>query len=242
MAQYDNIGGKYEQFKNTAALPIPEQHTFLKMVGTLQDKRVLDLACGGGHYSRLLKQQGATEVLGVDISPEMVAVAQQREQEQPRGIRYQVYDATHLPLLGAFDLVTAIYLLNYARTREELTSMCQSAHRNLVAGGRFIAFTIEPGFVLAKSNWAKYGFEVVSERFEEGRHVAQARFLTEPPAALEYFRWSAATYEEAMKQAGFQRLEWRHFEIPPEAVTKFGADYWKDYQDNPLLVALSGWK
>src|SRR5690349_16117967 len=27
--QYDTVGNKYEQFKDTAALPIPERHTFL---------------------------------------------------------------------------------------------------------------------------------------------------------------------------------------------------------------------
>ena len=109
-------------------------------------------------------------------------------------------------------------------------------------GGRFIAFTIEPGFDLAKGNWAKYGFEVRRETLEGERHVVQARFLTDPPADIEYFRWSASTYEWAMTQAGFRQLEWRHFEIPPEAMQRFGADFWKEYQDNPLLVVLSGRK
>jgi hypothetical protein len=43
-----------------------------------------------------------------------------------------------------------------------------------------------------------------------------------------------------MTRAGFRQLEWRPFEIPPEALEKFGEEYWKDYQENPLLVALSG--
>ncbi|WNG62738.1 class I SAM-dependent methyltransferase [Archangium gephyra] len=240
--QYDNVGNKYEQFKSSAPLPIPERHTFLKLVGGLHGQRALDLACGAGYYTRLLKQQGAETVVGVDISPEMVALARQREQEHRQGIQFQVSDAARLSHLGDFDVVTAIYLLNYARTRDELLGMCRGAHANLVDGGRFIAFTIEPAFDLAKSNWAKYGFEVRSETLEGERHVAQARFLTEPPADIEYFRWSAATYEWAMTQAGFRQLEWRHFEIPPEAIQRFGADFWKEYQENPLLVVLSGRK
>ncbi|ATB33419.1 class I SAM-dependent methyltransferase [Melittangium boletus] len=240
--QYDNIGGRYEQFKNTAPLPIPEQHTFLKLVGDLHGQRVLDLACGAGHYSRLLKQQGANEVLGVDISSKMVSVALEREQERPQGIRFHVADATHLPVLGSFHLVTAVYLLNYARTREELASMCGSAYRNLTEGGRFIAFTMEPSFELTKSSWAKYGFDVRRETLEGERHVVQATFLTDPPADIEYLRWPAATYEWAMEQAGFRQLEWKHFEVPPEAIARFGADFWKEYQEHPLLVVLSGRK
>ncbi|MFY0580883.1 hypothetical protein ACN28S_47525 [Cystobacter fuscus] len=43
-----------------------------------------------------------------------------------------------------------------------------------------------------------------------------------------------------MTQAGFRQLEWRHFEIPPAAVEKFGAEFWREYRENPLLVALTG--
>ncbi|WNG20548.1 class I SAM-dependent methyltransferase [Cystobacter fuscus] len=239
-AQYDTVGNKYEQFKDTAPLPIPERHTFLKLVGDLHGQRALDLACGAGYYTRLLKQQGAENVIGVDVSPEMVAIARQREQEHRQGIQYQVANAAQLPHLGDFHLVTAIYLLNYAFTRDELLGMCRGAYSNLVEGGRFIAFTIDPHFVLEKGNWGKYGFEVLGERLEGERHVARARFHSSPPADVDYCRWSTSTYEWAMTQAGFRQLEWRHFEIPPEAVEKFGAEFWREYRENPLLVALTG--
>ena len=91
-----------------------ESYTVLHMVGPLAGKRVLDLACGFGFYTRLLKQHGAAEVIGIDISPEMVRLGREQEQAEPLGVTYQVSDATALPALGAFDLVTAIYLLNYA--------------------------------------------------------------------------------------------------------------------------------
>ena len=42
------------------------------MLGPLDGKRVLDLACGFGIYTQLLKQHGAAQVIGVDISPEML--------------------------------------------------------------------------------------------------------------------------------------------------------------------------
>ena len=84
------------------------------MVGALDGKRVLDLACGFGFYTRLLKQHGAATVVGVDISPEMIRLATQQEQAEPLGITYQVGDAVTLPPLGPFDLVTAAYLLNNA--------------------------------------------------------------------------------------------------------------------------------
>ena len=38
---------------------------------------------GFGFYTRLLKQRGAAQVLGVDISPEMIRLANQQEQATP---------------------------------------------------------------------------------------------------------------------------------------------------------------
>ena len=71
-AQYDHIGSKYDEYAQTATLKRAESYTVFRMVGPLTGKRVLDLACGFGFYTRLLKQHGAAQVIGVDISPEMV--------------------------------------------------------------------------------------------------------------------------------------------------------------------------
>jgi ubiquinone/menaquinone biosynthesis C-methylase UbiE len=70
-AQYDHIGSKYDEYARTATLKWAESCTFFRMVGALDGQRVLDLACGFGFYTHLLKQRGAAQVVGVDISPEV---------------------------------------------------------------------------------------------------------------------------------------------------------------------------
>jgi toxoflavin synthase len=107
-AQYDHIGSKYDEYAQTATLKQAESYTVLRMTGPLAGKRVLDLAGGFGFYTRLFKQRGAAQVIGIDISPEMVRLGRAQEQVEPLGVTYQVCDATVLPTLGAFDLVTAI--------------------------------------------------------------------------------------------------------------------------------------
>ena len=64
-AQYDHIGSKYDEYAQTATLKRAESYTFFRMVGELAGKRVLDLACGFGFYTRQLKQRGAAQVMGV---------------------------------------------------------------------------------------------------------------------------------------------------------------------------------
>ena len=115
-APYDHMGSKYDEDARTATLKRAESYTFFRMVGALAGQRVLDLAYGFGFYTRLFTQ-GAAQVVGVDVSSEMVRLAQQHEHAEPFGMTYQVGDAVTLPPLDAFELVTAASLLNYAETK-----------------------------------------------------------------------------------------------------------------------------
>jgi hypothetical protein len=60
-----------------------------------------------------------------------------------------------LPQPGSFDLITAFHPLNYATSKDQMLGMFRSAYNNLVAGGRFIAYTINPAFTLSKPNCTK---------------------------------------------------------------------------------------
>jgi len=89
-AQYDHIGNKYDEYARTATMKRAERYAVFRMVGPLDGKRVLDLACGFGFYTRQLKQRGAAKVVGIDISPEMVRLACAKEQEDPTGAEYRL--------------------------------------------------------------------------------------------------------------------------------------------------------
>jgi ubiquinone/menaquinone biosynthesis C-methylase UbiE len=237
-AQYDHIGSKYDEYARTATLKRAERYTFFRMVGALNGKRVLDLACGFGFYTRLLKQHGAAQVLGIDISPEMIRLANQQEQAEPLGITYEVGDAVTLPQLGPFELVTAVYLLDYATSKEQLRGMFRNAYVNLMAGGRFVTYTMDPAFTLSKPNSTKYGVTVLRQVPEEGGYVCDAEFVTAPPTPFQYVQWSQATYEWAIKEAGFREFAWHSTEVASEDVAHYGAAYWQDLHDNNLIIGL----
>ena len=180
-AQYDHIGSKYDEYARTATLKRAESYTFFRMVGALEGLHAMDLACGFGFYTRLLKQRGTAQVVGVDISPEMIRLAQQHEHAEPLGITYQVGDAVALPQLGRFDLVTAVYLLNYAESKDQMLAMCRSAYNNLVTGGRFIVYTVNPAFTLSKPNSTKYGVTMLRQVPDGDRSLCDMEFVTDPP-------------------------------------------------------------
>jgi SAM-dependent methyltransferase len=237
-AQYDHIGSKYDEYARTATLKRAECYTFFRMVGALEGKRIMDLACGFGFYTRLLKQRGAAQVTGIDVSPEMVRLAHQQEQAEPLGITYQVGDAVSLAPLGPFDLVTAVHLLTYATSKDQLLGMFRSAYDNLVAGGRFIAYTNNPAFTLSKPNCTKYGLSVLHLEPEEDRYACEAEFATAPPFRVRWYQWQQAPYEWALAEAGFRDFVWCPSEVAPEDVARHGEAYWRDFYDNCPILGL----
>src|SRR3989304_6179636 len=54
---------------------------FLRFIGDLAGKRVLDAGCGEGYNTRLLARSGASMV-GVDISRKMIEYAREQEKRE----------------------------------------------------------------------------------------------------------------------------------------------------------------
>lgn len=73
-----------------------------------RSNRVLDVACGTGRVTALLVHEGFADVVGSDVSPAMIAVAQRRLPQ----VEFFPADATSLPFESdSFDAVTCIGLL-----------------------------------------------------------------------------------------------------------------------------------
>src|SRR6202035_1524228 len=124
--QYNDIAEQYKRSKQVPWRYHIEQHSLFELLGDVSGKSVLDLACGEGHYKRMLRRLGASRVVGVDLSSKMIELAQTTERENPLGVADLVGDAQSVKVPGSFDVVVAAYLLNYARTPEEMLAMCST--------------------------------------------------------------------------------------------------------------------
>jgi SAM-dependent methyltransferase len=102
----------------------------------LTGKRLLDVGCGTGKSFLPLLDRGYA-VTACDVSPEMVERA--REIVAGSDASVLVADIRELPVLGRFDLVTAIDdVLNYMLSDEELELAFAAVARNLRPGGLFV--------------------------------------------------------------------------------------------------------
>ena len=77
-AVYDEIAEEYKTSKQLPFRKHIEAFTLFELLGDLNSKSMLDLACGEGIYARQFKRAGASKVLGVDLSAEMIRLAKEQ--------------------------------------------------------------------------------------------------------------------------------------------------------------------
>ncbi|SDT82432.1 Methyltransferase domain-containing protein [Streptomyces sp. TLI_053] len=127
------------------------RHSVLAALGQVRGERVLDLGCGTGLCSRLLKAQGAGLVVGQDVSEGMLSYARAQEPAGHRGIEY--VHALPPALEGTFDAVLGVYVLPYAEQYAELVALCGTAARALRPGGRFVTLPVDPDYDGRREQW-----------------------------------------------------------------------------------------
>lgn len=103
----------------------------LELLDPQPGERIVDLGCGTGHLTDKIAEAGA-EVIGVDLSPEMIAQAR----EKYPALRFEVMDARELALNGRFDAVFSNATLHWINEPERVIT---GIMKLLKPGGRFVA-------------------------------------------------------------------------------------------------------
>ena len=108
--------------------------------GALESERdqVLDLGCGTGTMAELMYALGY-DVLGVDLSEDMLNVAMEKREKSGSGILYLRQDMRKLELYSTVGTVYSVCdSLNYILKEEELLQVFSLVNNYLFPGGIFI--------------------------------------------------------------------------------------------------------
>jgi ubiquinone/menaquinone biosynthesis C-methylase UbiE len=238
VTNYDTIARQYQRAKLQPWRTHLEAFTLLELIGEIDGQHVVDVACGAGFYTRMLRARGATTVVGVDLSPKMIELARAEETARPLGIKYRVGNGRDLAMENPVDLVVAAYLLNYARDTGELAALCGGIARCLKPGGRFVTVNSNPALNFSTApSYRDYGFETsVSGPFGEGAPIRWEFHLDDGPFSIENYYLDVARHDEALRAAGFQSVRWHRPRLSPEGESLFGAEFWSTFQRHPPIA------
>jgi len=199
-------------FRDLYSLP-----AFLGFIGDIHGKKVLDVGCGEGYNSRIFARQGA-KVVGVDISKEMIQLAQEEEKKTKLGIQYFTASWTDLSLFkNKFDVVLSTLALMDGPSYEDAL---KEFYRVLKpSGDLFFSVThpcfLPPGYVNLKdingvsthrviNNYSKEGPWEFTWQLSKKADKSDARSVT----STSYHRM-LSTYVNHLLKAGFSLKEIR---------------------------------
>ncbi len=142
-------------------------------LGDLKNKTVLDLGCGDGSVSRMICSY-ALSVIGVDISPKMLYLAEQyRQDDGSDNIKYVLSSASELDELESesFDVITSFFSM---MSILQFQGSIQESSRLLKRDGLFYITLYYPNL----SSRNSYGEELVLlEDIGVNRQNSEIRFV-----------------------------------------------------------------
>ncbi|RFU71658.1 class I SAM-dependent methyltransferase [Peribacillus saganii] len=190
----------------------------------IQGNEVLDLACGTGEFTIELARHGLA-VKGVDLSADMLSVAQEKAVRHGYNIPFFQQNMAELEGLGKNDCVTIFCdSLNYLQQESDVLSTFRQVHAHLKENGLFMfdvhtVYKIEQifkdnTFTLNEENiayiWNSYGG---TEPFSVEHELT---FFVQDDVSGQYDRFDEVhyqrtyhveVYEKWLNEAGFEVME-----------------------------------
>ena len=177
-----------------------EWDTLRPLLPDLRGKEVLDLGCGLGWHAVYAADQGASRVIGTDISEKMLEKAARINARPQIEYRKQAFEDSDFGE-NSFDLVLSSLMVHYLESYDQFLDQVSAWLR---PGGRLI-FTVEHPLFTAEGSQQWYcdsqGRPLhfpVDRYFLEGER--NAVFLEEP--VVKYHR-TLTTYLEGLLKRGF---------------------------------------
>ncbi len=150
---YNDIADWYDQFLRER--PIYSEvllPNLLALIGEVKGAVICDLACGQGWVARELARRGA-QVTGLDLAPNLLALAQRYEEQEQLGIVYVQGDAQRAEHLSDSQFTGCICVMALINI-PDLQTTFHNIRRILKPGGWFVFAITHPCFETPHAQWS----------------------------------------------------------------------------------------
>lgn len=209
------------------------------LLGTIDDRKILDLGCSNGLMCRLLSDLGA-RVSGIDVSEHAIDIARELSAEPGQKITYAVADAIDLSLFSdaAFDRVLAVNTLcSFGDDPQVMRRIVEETHRVLSPEGCLVAVIPHPAFEHRQKGATRYRkFPDCYTYFHGGTEVEFELTVGDRRAKFSNFHWTLEAYSRF-----FSGLFYIQDIREPEPDDKFDAVHPKLFVDGakyPIYLVL----
>lgn len=162
--------------------------------------KVLDLCCGCGRHAVELKQRGY-DVIGLDLSEELLELADSRADESSQDMEFICGDMREIPFEDHFDLIVNFFTsFGYFADDYENQRVLLSIAKALKTGGKFLIDYMNPkqvvkGLVPRDEKDISDGIHVIQERWvDESLHRINKKITMIKDSEEMVFRESVRMY------------------------------------------------
>ena len=221
---FDRVADAYDE---TRGLP---PTVLAKAVGVLaeelQGKRVLEIGVGTGRYAVPLQKSGI-RVVGVDISPKMVARGLEK------GMRDAVFaDGAHLPFRDAtFDAVTSSHVLHLVA---DWRTVLQEAARVLRPEGEYFSIFERRRMGNLTKQYHEIARGLGYTRVDVGLHERDFPRLVPPSRVVQVIRYQERIAADRLLDPLERRLYTNLWKVPDDVHRQVMAVLWREYGGKDL--------
>ena len=139
MDAYTSFARVYDAFMDN--IPYEEWGRYIRSLLEeygVRERLVLDLGCGTGSMTEVLAGYGY-DMIGVDLSADMLEIAMEKRQQSGHDILYLQQDMRSFELYGTVAAVVCVCdSMNYILEEEDLTEVFRLVNNYLDPGGIFV--------------------------------------------------------------------------------------------------------
>lgn len=215
MSAYESFAQVYDLFMKD--VPYDQWINYLEEIFDrfqVSPKLIAELGCGTGNITTRLAQKGF-EMIGIDLSEDMLSIARDKAQKEKLNILYLLQDMRAFELYGTVDCIISLFdSMNYILEEQELLQTFQWVNNYLNPKGLFV-FDMNTVYkfeeVLDNNTFvehleeASYVWENTYDPEDETNEFYMNFFIKDAQSGL-YQRYEEYHYEKAYTVACITRL------------------------------------
>jgi len=208
---FDNIAPTYDRLNHIMSFNIDRvwRRRVMRIVRRSKARRIMDLATGTGDLAiAMAKRVDRTQILGIDLSEEMLSVARAKVQKQglEERIMLEKGDAENLMMVadGSIDAVTVAFGV---RNFENMERGLSEIYRTLRAEGKLVVLE----FSMPKNRFVRWVYSYYAHRLLPRIRAMiskDRRAYTYLPESVEEFP-APERFAEILKSVGFSSVKLR---------------------------------
>lgn len=208
---FDNIAPTYDKLNHIMSLNIDRvwRRRVMRIVRRAKAHKIMDVATGTGDLAiAMAKRVDRTQILGVDLSEEMLAVARAKVRKQglEERIMLEKGDAENLVMV-ADESVDAVTVAFGVRNFENMEQGLRELYRTIKPGGKLVVLE----FSMPKNRLVRWIYRQYAHRllpYVGGMISKDRRAYTYLPDSVEEFP-APEKFAQILKDVGFSKVRLR---------------------------------